>query len=332
MAERGKVYNKIYTPELWEEVNQENKGLLDDFLIELKSRKKKKSTIDQYFNDGRIIFIYILKQMNNKSILELNKKNFRNMNLWMIDNLGLSNARANRLMSMTRSMLDFAEDDDDYEYDANFAKKVKGLPKEEVREICFLKDEQIELLREELRRKGEFQKMLILDVAYDSAGRRNEIHQILKEGLIEKSNTNIVIGKRGKKFPLIYFSRTKESLKLWLDQRGEDNFESLWVIGKAGNRKQASYESVYDWFVYMAGILKELTGVELPFNVHSLRHSSLENFNNGTHYALREIGKEKIELNELMVFAHHSDISTTNSYLQCNDNNMILEAFGIEIK
>ena len=69
MAERGKVYNKIYTPELWEEVNQENKGLLDDFLIELKSRKKKKSTIDQYFNDGRIIFIYILKQMNNKSIL-----------------------------------------------------------------------------------------------------------------------------------------------------------------------------------------------------------------------------------------------------------------------
>ena len=29
---RGKVYNKIYTKELWEKVNKENKAIMNDFL------------------------------------------------------------------------------------------------------------------------------------------------------------------------------------------------------------------------------------------------------------------------------------------------------------
>lgn len=331
MAERGKVYNRIYNEVEWKEVNQENKDLLDDFLLELKSRKKKKSTIDQYFNDGRIIFIYILRHLKNKSILELTKKHFRNMSLWMMEDMGMSNSRSNRLMSFTRSLLDFAESEDDYDYDMNTASKVKGLPKEEVREIHFLKDDQFNLLREELRNRKDYVKMLLLDLAYDSAGRRNELAQVLKEGLLTKSNTNIVIGKRGKKFPLIYFSRTKESLKLYLEQRGEDDIESLWVTGKKSKR-EISYETIYDYFVSMADLLTELTGENIPFNPHSCRHSSLQNFSDGTHYALKEIGKDKMELNELMVYAHHSDISTTQSYLLDNANDMILQAFGIDIQ
>lgn len=328
---RGKVYNRIYNKEEWDLVNKDNKDLMEDFLIELKARKKKQSTIDQYKNDLRILLIYILRNLKNKSILELNKKHFRNMSLWMIDELGQSNARANRLMSACRSMLDFAEEDDDYDYDSNFAKKVKGLPKEEVRDIYFLTDAQIELIREELRKREEYQKMCLLDMAYDSAGRRNEISQILKEGLLGKNNTNIVIGKRGKKFPLIYFSRTKESLELWLTQRGEDNIESLWVIGKEDNKKEASYDCIYDWFVYMANLLYEVSGEKILFNPHSLRHSALENLSNGSHYVLKELGKEKLELNELRVYAHHSDVSTTQSYLRNDENDILAQTFGINI-
>jgi len=32
------VYNRIYTPELWEQVNQENKDILEDFLAEYKQQ------------------------------------------------------------------------------------------------------------------------------------------------------------------------------------------------------------------------------------------------------------------------------------------------------
>ena len=58
---RGRIYNKIYTPELWEQVNPDNKALLEDFLAEYRQRKKAKSTIDAYFQDGRYILIYVLQ-------------------------------------------------------------------------------------------------------------------------------------------------------------------------------------------------------------------------------------------------------------------------------
>ena len=55
---RGRIYNKIYTPELWEQVNPANKAILEDFMAEYRQRKKAKSTIDAYFQDARIILIY----------------------------------------------------------------------------------------------------------------------------------------------------------------------------------------------------------------------------------------------------------------------------------
>ena len=326
---RGTVYNRVYNEEDWKLESKENKTIMEDFLEEYRQQKKKQSTLDQYRNDIRIVLIYILKELNNKCLLELTKKDFRRFNLWLQDK-GMSSARVNRMMSAVRSMLTFCEDDDDYDYDQNVARKVKGLAKEPVRDIQFLTDEHISLLREELKNRKDYVKMLLLDLAYDSAGRRNELYQVKKEGLLDKNNTNIVIGKRGKKFPLIYFSRTKESLKLYLDERGEDDIESLWVVGKK-EKREVSYQTLYEWFVYMADLLHELIGEDIPFGPHSLRHSSLENLSNGTHYLLKELGVEKLELEQLKVYAHHSDISTTSSYLRDNSNDLLESTFGIKI-
>ena len=68
MAKRGTVYNKIYTPELWEQVNPINKEIREDFTMELRAtkHKEKKGTIKQYRNDLRIIAIYVLQELDNK--------------------------------------------------------------------------------------------------------------------------------------------------------------------------------------------------------------------------------------------------------------------------
>ena len=42
---RGRIYNNFYTPELWEQVNKENKLIIDDFIAEYKQTKKSKNTI-----------------------------------------------------------------------------------------------------------------------------------------------------------------------------------------------------------------------------------------------------------------------------------------------
>ena len=71
---RGKVYNKIYTPEKWELVNKENKDIIEDFLTEYRQQKKSENTIKQYFNDLRLIAIKIMEDFDNKSFLEMTKK------------------------------------------------------------------------------------------------------------------------------------------------------------------------------------------------------------------------------------------------------------------
>lgn len=331
---RGRVYNRIYTKEEWKGVKDENKAIMEDFLMEMKQQKKKEGTIKQYMNDLRIIFIYIKRKLENKNILECSKKDFRKISLWFTDELQLSNARANRLLSATRSMLDFCEqDDDDYEeYDNNIAKKVKGLQKEEVRDIHFLSDEQVLKLYEKLIEQQEYQKATLLMMAYDSVGRRNELFQVKKAELIDRNYTNIVVGKRGKKFPLIYFSKTVQALRLYLAQRGKDDIESLWIIEQKGIKRPATYQTLYHWFVYMANLLSEMEDKEIPFNPHSLRHSGLENLKKGTHYYCRELNRDGFTINELKVHAHHSDISTTDSYCKNDDSEILSNMFGIKIE
>lgn len=337
MAKRGTVYNKIYTPELWEQVNPINKEIMDDYMIEIKSNKLKESTIKQYYNDLRIILIYILTELGNKNILDLNKKHFRNMVLWMIEK-NMSNARCNRMMSAVRSMLDFCENDDDYEgYESNPSKKVKGLQKEGVREVVFLTDEQIFRLRNKLKELGKYKYMLLVDISYDSAGRRNEIAQVMKDGLLERGYTNIVIGKRGKKFPLIFHDRTKESLKLYLDQRGEDDIPDLWVIGEDNedktSKRPASYENLYDWMMYIANILSELEGTTINLTNHSFRHCAVENLKNGSFYMCEKVGRpDGFSLDEIAIVCHHESVEITKSYAKNDDNNVLQTMFGIVIE
>lgn len=324
------VYNRFFNKEKWEIVNKYNKELVDDFLIELKSQKKKQGTIDQYRNDLRIILLYIFDELENKPICKLKKKQFRNLMLYFQEK-GMSNARINRLMSALRSMLEFASNEEDYEDDIeiNYASKVKGLQKESVREIYFLTDEQVEGIYNYLVERKQYQKACFIALLYDSAGRRREIWQVEKHNLLESNFTNKVTGKRGKVFPLMYFDRTKEALKLWLEQRGEDDIDSLWVVGSGENKRPASYETLYNWVQNFVDIYEELYGERMPFNAHSFRHSALESYSNGEHYVCEKLGGKKFELEELKLLAHHSDISTTSSYLKEKDEEFLLSAFGL---
>ena len=53
---RGRIYNNFYTPELWEQVNKENKHIIYDFSARYKQRKKSKNTIYSYLQDlGMIV-------------------------------------------------------------------------------------------------------------------------------------------------------------------------------------------------------------------------------------------------------------------------------------
>ena len=332
---RGRIYNNFYTPELWEQVNKENKHILEDFLAEYKQRKKSKNTISSYFQDLRIILIYILKEHGNKSVLEMSKKDFRGMSLYFTEECGMSSARTNRLKSSINSLLTFCEEDDDYDYEINMAKKVKGIPRERVRDNeddFFFTFEEFIKVRDILIEKGKLQLAVLWSLSFDSAGRRNEILQVSKHGLLNGNKTNVVVGKRGKKFCLVYLDDTKELIKRYLEERGEDNIDSLWYKNLNGQKASITTDALYDRICSISKILSDVRGEECNIFPHSIRHSRLECLSQGTDTRLLDENgnPKKFPLEQVQVFAHHSDVSTTQGYLKNHDDDTINQMFGFE--
>lgn len=324
------AYTRLLDESTWEEVNEESKELLEDYLLELEATGKSAKTIYQYKADIKGFFSWIYRNGKNKSILDLKKRDFRNFFLKMSKE-GTSNARINRLQSSIRNLLAYAEGDEDIyeEYEINQMRNIKGVPKEAVKDVVFLDDDKVSAILDYLINKKLYQKALYISLSYDSAGRRNEVHQVEKIDFLENNQTNEVIGKRSKKFRLLYFDRTREIAKLWFEQRGEDNIDSLWVTGKGDKKREASYETLYGWAISVRPIIKELFNEDIEIASHSWRHISLENYSNGTHHVLKEMGKTELPIDVLKVIAHHSDISTTQSYLKNKDEELLAEAFGL---
>ena len=329
MEKKKKVYNRFYDETKWNNVPKFNKDLINDFLLELKASGKSKNTIDQYFNDLRIICIYIHDELGNKEFHQLKKKHFRNMVLFFKEK-GMSNARVNRLKSSISSCLEFASNEEDYEdlLEINYAGKVKGLQKEFVRNIVFLSWDEVELIYKELLNQERYQEATLLALAIDSAGRKNELHQVMKDSITPDGNfTNEVVGKRAKKFKLMYNDMTKEAFKLYMEQRGEDDIKSLWITSR-GERRKLDVDGLYDMVVSWRKILEEKTGEYKEFNVHSLRHIALELLSTGEHYMAKKLGK-KFDLDSLKLLAHHESIETTSGYLKDRSDDMLMEAFNL---
>lgn len=330
---RGRIYNNFYTPELWELVNKENKRIIDDFLAEYKQRQKSKGPISGYYNDLRIVMIYILKELGNRSILELKKKDFRGLSLYFSEECKMSAARVNRLKSACNSLLTFCEEDEDYDYEVNYSKKVAGLPKKPVKDdednFFFTFDEFIKV-RDILIERGRLQDAVLWSIGFDSAGRRNELFQIEKHGLLDGNKTNIVVGKRGKKFCLVYLDDTKELIRQYLKDRGEDNIDSLWIKCSGNDKQPITGDALYDRVCSISKILSEIRGEECNIFPHTMRHSRLECLAQGTDTRLvDENGNiRKYPLEQVQVFAHHSDVSTTQSYLKDHSDDTINEMFG----
>ena len=263
----------------------------------------------------------------------MTKKDFRRLNIWF-DDSGMSPARCNRIHSATNSLLTFAEEDDDYEYEVNYSKKVRGVPNEKVKinddDFFFTYDEFIKT-RNILVERGRLQDAVLWSIMFDSGARRNEVYQIKKAGLLDGNRTNVVRGKRGKQFQLIYLDDTKELIRQYLEWRGDDDVDSLWIKGHGETASPVEPNTLYDRIVSISKILSEVRGEEVNIFPHSTRHSRIECLKRGQDDRLKDDnGNNKVfPLDQIQVFVHHSDISTTQSYTRDTSEETINEMFNI---
>jgi integrase len=219
-----------------------------------------------------------------------------------------------------RSCLEYLADDDDVDYAFNIASKVKGLPKNPVREITFLSEEQIFWLRDALLERRRTLEAVYLMLSYVSAARRNEVHQTLKEGLTERYFTNVVIGKRAKKFRLYYDQQTQDLIKRYLDERGPDDDPFLFVKCYANGKKEYVHKSTFnEWCSQMGRMLSAHEGREIKINPHAFRHTRLE-----------VLSRKGIPLEKLKSLAHHESVATTETYLAKREDEDIADILGID--
>ncbi|HLR35960.1 MAG TPA: tyrosine-type recombinase/integrase [Tissierellales bacterium] len=324
----------LYNEETYNnKVNKDSKAVVNDYIMELKSRGLSEKTIYQYIADIKAFLVYVHNELDNKYILDIKRKEFRRFFLWMQDNKK-SNARINRMQSSLRNILEYCEmDDDDYEdYTRNQMKGIKSLEKKEVREIFFLTDDQIDFLVNYLLDNGKYQKALYVELSYSSGARRNEISQVTKYPFLNNENiTNTITGKRGKEFKLLYSNKSKKIAKLYLEERGEDDIDSLWITGKGDNKRPLKYTSLYDWVVSFRKILNDKYKEEINLNPHSLRHSFAQNMADGTHHMLKELDRDKLTLNEVRILMQHESVDMTQSYMK-NEDDKLIENLSLQFK
>lgn len=324
------TYIKMFDEDIYKLVNKESKEALQDYILELKSKGRAEKTVAQYVFDIKAFLCYVYENMDNKSIIDLKRRQFRSFFLFMKES-GKSPARINRFMSSIRNFCQYLEDDeDDYDmYESNPMRKIKSIEGEKVREIFFLTDEQVNFLIDYFVEKKQYQKAFYIEFSYSSGGRRNEIFQVSKHSFMKDGNiTEKITGKRGKQFGLIFSDKCRELFNLYMEDRGEDDFDELWVTGRGENKRPLGYDSLYNFAISCRKVLQKEYNQEIELNAHTFRHSFAENLANSTHSMLKQIGRENLTLNEIRVLMNHTSSDMTLSYMKNKDDEIIESLFG----
>jgi integrase len=280
---RSTVYNKIFNEEDWAKVNPNNKDLFNQWKTYLMSTDKSKGTILQYYNDLRILSIFLMKFCNNKFIVDLNKRDIIAFQGYSINEWGHSSNRTRRIRSCLSSLCNFIENimDDLYPDFRNIVNKIEAPQKKPVREKTILTSDQVNYVLNTLVESKQYQKACVFALAANSGARLSELCRFKVNYFDEKNLINnayyktpekIRIKGRGRdggaKHKFILKTGFQEYLDLWLEEReklGITNNE-LFVTRRNGEWITATDTTLQSWKTQFCRILG------LDFYFHSLRH------------------------------------------------------------
>lgn len=279
---RSTVYNQITSPEKLASINPENKSLMDDFLDYLESVGRSSSTIKNYRADLRVFFCWCLDELDNKSFINVTKREIARFQNHATKVWGWSSNRLSTVKSALSSLGNYIEAilDEEYEGFRSIVRKVETPPKQAVREKTVWSEEELIRLMNELIVKNEIQKACYVALGTYSGRRKSELcrfkvgdfneDKLVCGGALYKSDPIKTKGRGGGKYMPCYTlaKKFKPYLDKWLEYRKEKKIESEWLFPRRNNpAEQLSPSTVDGWSKEFSA----LSGKE--FYVHSLRHA-----------------------------------------------------------
>ena len=176
---RSTVYNNITTPELIEQILEENKELYKDFLAYLSSVDRSVKTIKSYESDLEIFFVWNLQYNKNKDFIDITKREFAKFQNHALNTWDWSPNRIRRVKSTLSSLSNYIENilDEEPKYKGyrSIIKKIENPVKETVREKTVLTDEQVGSLLDTLIEQKQYQQACIVALAAMSGARKSEL-------------------------------------------------------------------------------------------------------------------------------------------------------------
>lgn len=280
---RTTIYNSIVSDELWGNVNNENKILLNDFIDYKRSSDKSPNTLYQYESIIKLFFVWNLQNNNNKFFVDMKKREFIRFFNYMVVELKASPNRIITVRATLSSLSNYIEDilDEEYEGFRNIVSKIETVAKEPVRKKTIMSKEQVDNCLNKLVNDGRYQIACYFALAIASGARKSELLRFKCDyfndenivfGCMYKTPEEIKTKGRGSRGKMLYkytfVKQFKPYFDLWMKYRKENNIESEWlfVINRENGYEQAEVHNADGW----ADIITKYMGCSFYF--HSCRH------------------------------------------------------------
>ena len=311
------------TEQEWEECNDWNRKIVEKFL---KQQHLSDKTLKQYTSALKIFVRYVRDEFENRPIHKLKARHALDYQNHLME-LQLSSNAVKFKRSAVSSLCNYIElyyGEDYPEFRNIFNKAIPNPPKELVREKNVVTKEDINKLVKELEAQGEYQMIAYFLLSYNTGARRAEIAQMKKEffNVPKVKNKEYYAtpeirgkgrGKGGKKIKLMYDEATKQAVLKWLEIRGEDDNEFVFVRKfKNGETNELNPDAFNGWFTSK---FNKILGYNLT--PHALRRSR------ATHLVVDE-GKD---INSAKVLLNHNSTETTSIYVMKDDSDELDDVF-----
>lgn len=287
MAKKGRstVYNKLTSPEKLAIVLKENKNLTNDFLDYLQTIGRSKGTIDQYRNNLNIFFCWIVDNCDNKSFIDVKKRDLIKFQNSMVNDWGWSSKRVRTVKAAISSLGNFIEDilDDEYPKYRSIIRKIPSPPNKPVREKTVYTEEELNYILSVLNGLGEHEIACALSLAMNSGRRKAELGRFKVSYFDEKNlicsgkiykTPEPVLTKGGKMLSLYTFSdRFKPYLDEWMEEREKLGIQSKWLFPKIDSKTKELMPNTHkteEDFDRFARVISKIA--EKNFYWHSIRH------------------------------------------------------------
>jgi len=190
MARNRETYRKVITnQELIEQINPDNKKLMDRFLKNFATKRSPKTVI-VYQSNLNIFFVWNLLENDNLFFVDIKKRHLMDFFDYCVTELKWNSNRYANMHSSLSSFSAWIENifDDEYPMFRNLLPKIEKPVKETVREKTVLSKADIDLIFSELEKQGRIQEQCLLALAISCGARVSELN-LFTTDLIDEENT-----------------------------------------------------------------------------------------------------------------------------------------------